>query len=46
MNMFLRIGSGVDLAGSVCSLISGYCEHSNGPSGSLKDKEFMDLPCD
>jgi len=33
---------GLDASGSGLGLVAGPCEQGNGPSGSIKDMEFLD----
>jgi hypothetical protein len=34
---------GLDSSGSEQRPLAGSCEHGNEPSGSIKDREFLDL---
>jgi hypothetical protein len=35
-------GCGLDLSGSGQGSVAGSCAHGNEPSGSIKDREFLD----
>jgi hypothetical protein len=39
-------GRGLVSAGSEYGPVTGFCEHGNEPSGSIKDGEFLDLLSD
>jgi hypothetical protein len=35
-------GRGLDLSGSGCEIVVGFCVHGSEPSGSIKCREFLD----